>query len=146
MSLISGVDAITASCLNPLHPDYFHTEAPDQYQIKVVYGVNKLFWRSFDNMVLDWVCPGYPTTLAMHFYEHFDDPPSTDPLITVAGFIALCTIPPAGLGTSKWLWMATLDYYTCTEIKVSPLYIHVQYKNTNAGSVGFIRYPFTPPT
>lgn len=146
MSLESGFAAITAGCINPLHPDYYHTEPPGEYQVKVVYGVNKLFWRSFDNVVLDWQCPGYPTTLRMDFYEHFDDPASTDPVIQIFGYVALCTIPPPGLGTSHWLWMATLDYYTTGVIRVSPLYIHIQYKNTNVGSVGVIRYPTPPPT
>lgn len=145
MTLESGLDAITAGCISPLHPDFFAVEPKRGYQVKVVYGVNKLFWRSFNDLTLQWVCPGYPTTLGMNFYEDFDHPASTDPLIQIFGYVALCARPPAGLGTAYWLWMATLDYYTCGTIRVSPLYIHVQYKNTNIGSVGFIRYPTPPP-
>lgn len=145
MSLESGADAITASCINPFHPNYFFTEPKAGYQVKVVYGVNKLFYRSFNDLTLDWVCPGYPTTLGMNFYENFADPASTDPIIQIFGYVALCARPAPGLGTSTWLWMATLDYYTCGVIRVSPLYIHVQYKNTNVGSIGLIRYPTAPP-
>jgi hypothetical protein len=145
MSLISGFDAIIAGCIDPLHPDFFLTEAKAGYQVKCVYGVNKLFWRTFDDLVLKWVCPGFPTTLGMEFYEHFDAPAITDPVIRIWGFVALCDIPPSGLGTSHWMYMATLNYTACQVATTQPRYIHIQYKHTNVGSVGVIRYPFSPP-
>lgn len=145
MSLQSSVDAIMANCVHVPQLPYFHTEPEAAYQVRVVYGVNKLFYRSWSDLVLDWVCPSPPHTVGMRFYEHFDAPPSTDPLIEIQGFVATCAQPAPGLGTSDWIWMATLNYYTTGVLRVSPLYIHIQYKNTNVGSIGLIRYPTTPP-
>jgi len=146
MTLQSSVAAIIAGCVHVPQLPYFQTDPADGYQLKVVYGVNKLFWRTWNDLVLDWVCPSPPAVVIMRFYEHFDAPPSTDPLIEISGYLATCAQPAPGLGTSAWLWMATLNYFTTGQLKVSPLYIHVQYKNTNVGSIGLIRYPTTPPT
>jgi hypothetical protein len=145
MSLQSGIAAIIAGCINPLHPDFFLTEPGAEYQIKLVYGVNKVFWRTWTDVTLRWDCPGLPTTLQMSFYEHFDDPAITDPIIYIGGYVANCINPGPGLGTSIWIWMATLEYRVCQVPIPTPQYIHVQYKNTNVGSIGIIPYPTTPP-
>jgi hypothetical protein len=144
MALSTGVAAIIASCMNPLHPDYFAVEPKAGYQLKCKYGVNKIFWQSYDDMVLEWVCPGYPTTLGIKLWEHKDDPSTTDPLIYIFGYVALCAQPPPAIGTSDWLWMATLTYITTNTAFIPVTQIHLQYKNTNAGSIGFILYPQIP--
>jgi len=145
MSLETGVAAIIASCINPAHPDYFHVEPKAGYQVRTRFGVNKTYWKTWEDLTLEWYCPGYPTTLGMRFYEHFSDPASTDPLINVFGYVALCAQPPPALGANQWLWMATLNYQNANGAAFGVEQVHVMYKGTSSGSIGMILYPQIPP-
>lgn len=145
MSLESGVAAIIASCMSPFHEDYFHTEPKAGYQVRARYGVNKLYWKTWEDLTLEWYCPGYPTTLGLRFYEHQDNPSLTDPILNVNGYVALCAQPPPALGATQWLWMATLNWMNCNSFSIPVTQVHVMYQGTAAGSIGMIRYPLIPP-
>lgn len=144
MSLSAMFDATIAACWAVPQQNYFATEI-GEYQVKTRYGVNKTFWRTWDNVTLEWFAPAPPTLCYLRFYETVDSIVGKTPVFSFGGFSATCVLAGSGLGTTRWIWMATLD----VSILGVPAYgvqsIHVQYKNTNAGSIGLVRYPLAPP-
>lgn len=141
--LTDAIDAVVAGCIDPLHPNYYATEITE-VQLRVRWGVNKTFWRSWDTGILELDCPGYPTQAYFKFYEGLEPIVGRDPIIKVGGYAALCTQPGTFLGTSDWLWMAILNYEPLYAPPLPIRQVHFQYKNTNAGSVGMVRYPLLP--
>ena len=141
--MTDAIQATVAGCYNPLHPNYYATEVT-QIQLKVKYGVNKVFWKSFDDGVLVLDCPGYPTQAYFRFYEGVQPIIGRTPIIEVGGYAAVCEQPGTFLGTSDWLWMAILNYHPFGSPPYPIRQAHIQYKGTNAGSVGMVRYPLNP--
>lgn len=141
--LTDAIQATVAGCYDPLHPNYYAEEVT-QVQFRCVLDVNKVFWRSWDTGILVLDCPGYPTQAYFRFYEGLEPVTGRDPIVSVGGYAAVCEQPGTFLGADDWLWMAILN---CQPLG-SPPYpirqVHFQYKNTNAGSVGMVRYPLLP--
>lgn len=141
--LSDAINATVAGCIDPLHPNYYATEVT-QVQVRVRYGVNKNFWRAWDSGILELDCPGYPTQAYFRFYEGLEPITGRAPIISVGGYAALCTQPGTFLGTSDWLWMAVLNWQPLYAPPYPIRQAHIQYKNTNAGSVGMVAYPLLP--
>lgn len=144
MSLSSLFDATIAACWAVPQESVYGIEI-GQFQVKSRFGVNKSFWRSWDDCTLEWYAPAPPTLCFLRFYETTNSIVDMTPVFSFGGYSATCVIAGSGLGTARWIWMATLD----VSILGVPTYgvesIHVQYKNTNVGSIGLVRYPSAPP-
>jgi hypothetical protein len=141
--LTNAVNAVISGCIDPLHPNYYATEVTE-IQLKVIWNVNKTFWRSWDIGILELDCPGYPTQAYFRFYEGTLAIAGRDPILSVGGYVALCSQPGLFLGTNSWLWMAVLNYQPFAAPPLPIRQVHFQYKNSNAGSVGMVTYPLNP--
>lgn len=142
-TLQAGVAAVIAGCINPLHPDYYD-EIEGQFQVRMRFGVNKYFWRSWDVGKLIFDAPGYPTQCYIKIYERADAI-ATDPrIIEVGGYVALCSQPGNYLGTSSWLWMAIAGFTPFGGPPYPLRQVHIQHKNSNADSIGMVMYPLLP--
>jgi hypothetical protein len=144
MSLASIFDEVMASCVHvpqyPVH-EFIHDQ---QFQMKVKTGVNKVFYRSFAPVTLEFDCPSPPATIIIKCYENYDLMPSTDPIWSLAGFLATCATPGTFLGTSRWWWMATYGVAWGAEAYVPFDWVHLQNFKTNVQSIGLVPYPLTP--
>lgn len=143
MSLLSNYAAVLASCTAVPQHDVFSTEIAS-FQFKAFYGVNKVFWRSWKDLTLKIDAPSPPARIFYRFYETLNYEVGMEPVIEVGGYLATCATPGTFKGTSAWLWMATLDVKSFGSFFYGVKWAHIQYKNTNAGSVGLVRYPLTP--
>lgn len=135
-----------ASCVHvpqyPVHEFIYN----QRFQMKTVRGVNKVFWREFNNVTLEFDCPSPPAIVVCRCYENYSLMPSTDPIFEVAGYLATCAAPTPGLGTALWFWMATLGISWGGKPHVPVDYIHLQNYKSNVGSIGWIPYPHMPPS
>jgi len=145
MSLISAYTAILGSCVHVPQYDVYELMPRQRFQIKVVYGVNKAFWREFGAVDLEMDSTAPPFIVNFKVYERKSLVNDTDPIIHIGGYLATCDIPPPGLGTSAWLWMATLQVIWSAGAVYDIDYAHIQNYRTNSGSIGLIRYPLLPP-
>lgn len=145
MSLSSSYTATLASCVAVPQHDVFTTEI-NQFQLKVAYGVNKMFWKSWDNVTLKWDAPSPPAQVYLRFYETVNWQVGDVPIVTVGGYLATCATPGTFKGTSQWFWMAVLGYQPFNGANLPIQWAHIQYKGTNAGSIGLVPYPSLPPT
>lgn len=143
MSLSSTYSAVLAACTAVPQHDVFSTEI-NEFQLKVEYGVNKIFWRAWDNLTLKTDAPSPPAQIYYRFYETLEYEIGMTPLLEVGGYLATCATPGTFKGTSQWLWMAVLNYRSFDSFNIPIKSAHIQYKNTNAGSVGLVQYPLTP--
>jgi len=143
MSLLSNYAAVLASCTAVPQHDVFYSEIAE-FQFRCNYGVNKVFWRAWDNVLLKIDSPSPPAQTYFRFYEELEFVPGLDPLFEIGGYLATCATPGTFKGTSAWLWMATLNAKSFGSFFYAVTDAHIQYKNTNAGSVGLVRYPLTP--
>lgn len=139
MSQATNVAAIISGCVNPLHPDFYIENGDGLYQLTCGWGVNRPNWKSPFKVYAVWDCPGFPTTLGVHFYDNFADPANTDPVIQIDGFVADCRTTNYGLGAAAWLTMATLHIKFAQNSGITPDWIHLQHYHSNADSVGFWR-------
>lgn len=142
-TLSQGVNAVIAGCINPLHPNYYD-EMQGEFALRVRYGVNKIWWKSWDVGKLVFDAPGYPTQCYIKIYERPNPAPGVDPIIEIGGYVALCAQPGNYLGTSDWLWMAIAGYTPFGSPPLPFYQAHLMYKGTNAGSVGMVMYPNLP--
>jgi len=145
MSLLSTYAAVLASCIAvPQYPVY--ASEIGSYQFKAADTINKVFWRSWDNLTLRIDAPSPPAQIYFRFYETLDYQVGMEPLVTVGGYLATCATPGSFKGTSAWLWMAILGVQGFGGANYPYNWAHIQYKNTNVGSIGLVLYPQTPPT
>jgi hypothetical protein len=144
MSLLSTYAAVLASCTAVPQHDVYASEI-GSYQFKAAYGVNKYFWRAWDDLTLRIDAPSPPAQIYFRFYETLNYQIGDVPLITVGGYLATCATPGMFKGTSAWLWMAILGVQSFGSFNYPVTWAHIQYKNTNAGSIGLVMYPTTPP-
>lgn len=143
MSLSSLYTATLAACVAVPQHSVFATEQAE-IQVKAFYGVNKTFWRAWDVGTMEWYAPSPPARCWVRFYETTGSIIGLEPLIETGGYLATCATPGTFKGTSQWMWMAILDYKPFAGSPYPITAVHVQYKNTNAGSIGMVRYPLTP--
>jgi hypothetical protein len=141
--LSDAINATVAGCIDPLHPNYYAVEVT-QIQIRCRWSVNKSFWKAWDVGILELDCPGYPTQAYFRFYSGTEPILGRVPEVSVGGYAALCAQPGNYLGTNDWLWMAVLNYYPLYAPPLPIRQVHIQYKNTNVGSVGMVMYPLLP--
>ena len=132
-----------AGCVGPPYPSYYATEQCS-IQVKAVWGVNKSFYRAWDEGILELDCPGYPTQAYYRFYEGLEPIAGRDPILEVGGYMAVCALAGTFKGSSYWLWAAVLNYVPFGGPPYPIRQAHIQYKNTNAGSIGLVRYPLSP--
>lgn len=144
MSLLSTYAAVLSSCTaTPQFPVYA-TEI-GSYQFKAADNLNKVFWRSWDNLTLKIDAPSPPAQIYFRFYETINYQIGDVPLITVGGYLATCATPGTFKGSAAWFWMALLGVQSFGSANFPYNWAHIQYKGTNAGSVGLVLYPQLPP-
>lgn len=129
--------------MSPLYPNYYDV-FNGEFQLKVVYGVNKYFYRSWDVGTLEYNSPGYPTQCYISLWERPNADVTSEPIIKIGSYVAGCAQPGNFLGTSDWLWMAIGYYQPFGQTPLPYRQIHIQYKNTNVGSIGMVMYPLLP--
>lgn len=143
MSLVEAYNAVKTSCVSvPQYPVSF-TEPDARFMVRIRFGVNKAFWKSWDDVALVIDAPSPPAQIYFKFYDPNYLAPTYDPLIVVGGYLATCDSPAPGLGISQWLWMAILAYNQRGQAPYPIQQAHIMYNNTNAGSVGLVRYPLS---
>ena len=142
-TLAQGVAAVIAGCINPLHPNYYD-EFQGEFTVRVKYGVNKVYWKSWDVGKLIFDAPGFPTQCYIKIYENKVPITGEDPIMQIGGYVALCAQPGNYLGTSDWLWMAIAGYTPFGRPPLPFRQVHIGYKGTNSGSIGMVMYPRTP--
>jgi len=143
MTLSSNYAAVLASCVAVPQYPVFSSEV-GEFQLRCTYGVNKVFWRAWSDVTLRIDAPSPPAQIYYRFYETLNYQVGDVPLLEVGGYLATCATPGTFLGTSQWLWMATLVYRSFESFNIPVRTAHIQYKNTNAGSVGLVQYPSSP--
>lgn len=146
MSLHQVIVDLLASCVHVPQYSVLDSFPPALYRVTMSLGANRPYWTNLVEMELIFDCPSPPATFKANFYERRSTGASTDPIASVEGFLATCAQPSPGLGTSDWLWMATLTARFANGAALNPEWVHIMHYTTASDSIGVIRYPNNPPT
>jgi len=139
MSLSSAYAAIAAGCSAIPQHGYSAEEPLNKYQLTIGQGINRPYWQ-FDYPVrLVFDCTAPPAIIRMYFHDKSDGESSTDPILTIGGFMAACASPGLALGTSDWFTMASLAYRWFGSHDQVPDWMHFMNYKTGAGSFGLVR-------
>lgn len=139
MSLASGWDAIQAGCISVPQHGYFHTEPLAKYRVTYGYGVNRAYWQFDHDVTLVFDCPSPPHTFRTYFHEKTTGGSSTDPILSVEGYLAVCGSPGSSLDTSKWFTMAILTLTWRFGATIVPDWVHLMNYGSSSGSIGLVR-------
>lgn len=136
MSLASAWAGIEAGCVHIPQQGYFATEPLARYQLTYAYGVNRSWYRFGEDVTLVFDCPSPPHTFRAYFYEKPIGMSSTDPILSIEGYLAACGSSGTYLGTSLWFTMAFFTLRWFGSYNILPRWVHLMNYDTNAGSIG----------